>query len=66
MCAGTVLALHSHTVTKSRGSIGCPVVVAEGKSQTGKSTCLSVALALLGMFACIDITCSSTVMLFNR
>lgn len=56
------LALHSHAVTKSRGSIGCPVVVAEGKSQTGKSTCLSVALALLGMF---NVTCSSTVMLFN-
>lgn len=50
MCAGTVSALHSHALTKSRGSIGCPVVVAEGKSQTGKSTCLSVALALLGMF----------------
>ena len=52
MCVGGILALHSVAVTKSRGCVGCPVVVAEGPSQTGKSTSLSVALSLLGMLQC--------------
>ena len=46
MCAGAVLALHYTAVVKSAG---CPIVVAEGPSHTGKSTSFSVGLAFLGM-----------------
>ncbi len=47
MSAGIILALHYLTVVKSTG---CPIVVAEGESQTGKSTALKVARALLGKY----------------
>lgn len=46
MMAGAILSLHYVTVTKKSG---CPIVVAEGMSQTGKSTALLVSLGLLGM-----------------
>ena len=46
MAAGAILALHYVTIAKT---VGCPVVLAAGPSQTGKSTSLIVALALLGI-----------------
>ena len=47
MTAGAILALHYLTIAKT---IGCHVVLADGKTtQTGMSTSLIVALALLGM-----------------
>ena len=61
MSAGAVLALHYTAVSTS---VGCPIVVTEGPSQTGKST---YALALLGkvmlattMEEAIKDTCSIT------
>ncbi len=45
MAAGGILAFHYSMVTKTAG---CPIVLAEGLSQTGKSTALKVALALFG------------------
>lgn len=46
MIAGAILSLHYVTITKTSG---CPIIIAEGMSQTGKSTALLVALSLLGM-----------------
>lgn len=45
--ASAVLSLHY--VALSKKPTGCPIVVAEGMSQTGKSTALLVALGLLGI-----------------
>lgn len=48
MISSVVLALHYFTLVKSSC---CPILVAEGLSQTGKSTSIVVALALLGIYA---------------
>lgn len=45
--AGAVLSLHYTTISKK--PTGCPIVIAEGMSQTGKSTALLIALGLLGI-----------------
>ena len=47
MAGGSVLALHYSTILQSGG---CPIVVAQGCSETGKSTALRVGLSLFGMF----------------
>lgn len=44
--AGGVLALHYSTIIESSG---CPVIVANGPAQTGKTTAIKVALSLMGM-----------------
>lgn len=44
--SGVILALHYSTLTTS--SFGCPVVVAHGPPETGKSKSLYTALALVG------------------
>jgi hypothetical protein len=49
--SSVVLCLHYKTLSKK--PTGCPIVVAEGKSQTGKTTALLVALGLLGMYLTI-------------
>ena len=46
LIAGAVVALHYITISKTTG---CPIVIAEGMSQTGKSTALLIALGLIGM-----------------
>ena len=48
MSAGAVLALHYPTVA------ACPVVVAEGPSQTGKSTSILVTLSIFGKWSFSD------------
>ena len=53
MAGGSVLALHYSTILQSGG---CPIVVAQGCSETGKSTALRVGLSLFGMFWIIHCT----------
>lgn len=45
--AGGVMSLHYSTITKEYG--GCPIVIAVGPSETGKTTALTAALSLSGM-----------------
>lgn len=45
LLAGAVVSFHYSVIAKTTG---CPVVIAEGQSQTGKSTALQVALGLFG------------------
>ena len=47
MLGGMVTSFHYHT--KKSGS--CPIMIAEGESQTGKSTTIRVALSLIGSLA---------------
>ena len=46
--AGGVLSLHYSTIVKEH--VGCPIVVAFGTSETGKTTALTAALSLTGMY----------------
>lgn len=41
------MSLHYSTITKEYG--GCPIVIAVGPSETGKTTALTAALSLSGM-----------------
>ena len=50
MVAGGVMALHYSTIIQCSG---CPTVIANGVSQTGKSTALAVALSIMGTFTVV-------------
>ena len=45
--AGGIMSLHYSTITNQFG--GCPIVVARGPAETGKSTALRSAFSILGM-----------------
>ncbi len=45
MAGGAVMSLHYTTIVPSGG---CPIVVAHGNSQTGKSTAIGVGLSIMG------------------
>lgn len=45
--AGGVMSLHYSTIIRSNG---CPTIIANGPSQTGKSTAMNVALSIMGTF----------------
>ena len=45
--AGGVMSLHYTSITKEYG--GCPVVIAVGPSETGKTTALTAALSITGL-----------------
>lgn len=45
--AGGVMSLHYCTITKEHG--GCPIVIAVGPSETGKTTALTAALSITGL-----------------
>ena len=46
MLGGKIVGFHYNSLNE-----GCPIMVAEGESQTGKSTDMRIALSLAGMFA---------------
>lgn len=45
--AGSVMALHYKSIIRLNS--GCPMVIAAGESETGKSTAIKVAVALTGI-----------------
>ena len=48
--AGAVMSLHYNTILQLGG---CPIMVAQGESQTGKTTAVRVGLAIMGMYGCV-------------
>ena len=46
--AGCVTSLHYSSIIKLKS--GCPMIIATGESQTGKTTSLKVAISLTGVF----------------
>ena len=45
MLGGMVSSFHYHSMKSGK----CPVMIAEGESQTGKSTTIRVAMSLIGV-----------------
>lgn len=45
MLGGAIACFHYNSFT----SVDCPIIVAEGESQTGKSTTIKIAMSLFGM-----------------
>ena len=50
MAGGSIMALHYSTILQSGG---CPIVIAQGSCETGKSTALRVGLSMFGMLSLV-------------
>ena len=62
MVAGGVMALHYSTIIQSNG---CPTIIANGPSQTGKSTAMNVALSVMGTLLQFSFLLSCNAFLFH-